>query len=103
MPSPTNIRPDIRAALDRYAEHGLPVGDFLQAVLANDLMDAIGRADDYNRATLYDICCYVHNDMPSACHGSRQAYREWVAAKFGDPNRTAEAHIGPDDEGRQGE
>ena len=29
------IRPDIRAAIDRYAKDGVPVGDFLQAVLAN--------------------------------------------------------------------
>jgi hypothetical protein len=77
----TRIRHDIRSALDRYAKDGCPVGDFLQAVLANDLMDALGRADDYNRETIWDICGYVYNEMPSGCHGSRAAYRDWIANK----------------------
>lgn len=76
------IRPDIRASLDRYAKNGVPVGDFLTAVLANDLMESAGRADDYNRHTLFESCTYVYNEMPSLCHGSREAVAKWIAANF---------------------
>jgi hypothetical protein len=73
-----NIRPDIRESLDRYAEHGVPVGGFLTAVLCNYLMEAVGRADKYNRETLYEICMYVYNEMPSACHGSLASVVAWT-------------------------
>ena len=72
------IRPDIRASLDRYAERGIPTGDFLRAVLSNDLMDAMGRADDYNRSTLYEICSYVYNELPGLCHGSPEYVNRWL-------------------------
>lgn len=73
------IKPEIRRALNDYAEHGIPVGSFLTAVLSNDLMQAIGRADDGNRATLWQICGYIHNEMPSPCHGSLEAVKAWIA------------------------
>jgi len=72
------IRPDIRAALARYAREHSGVGGFLRAVLSNDLMEALGRADDENRAAIWEICLYVHNEMPSLCHGSPERYKEWI-------------------------
>ncbi len=80
------VRPDIKAALDRYAEKGIPTGDFLRAVLENNLMEAMGRADSYNRATIHQICAYVYNDMPSTCHGSPTKV-EARLARFTDPTR----------------
>ncbi len=65
-------------SLVMYAEHGIPTGGFLEAVLSNDLMGACGRADQHNRAALADICQFVYMEMPAPCHGSRERFREWV-------------------------
>ena len=65
-------------SLIRYRDHGYPTGDFLRAVLSNDLMEAIGRADVNNRIALSEICVFVHNEMPSQCHGSRKKYMAWI-------------------------
>jgi hypothetical protein len=65
--------------LTRYAEHGTPVGDFLQAVIANDFRDAACRADDGSFRALTALAIYVYQEMPSKCHGSREKYRAWLA------------------------
>lgn len=75
------MREDIKEAIDRYAKERRPVGDFLTAVLANDLMEATGRADADNRKDLFEICSYVYNHIPTRCHGSRQRVKEWLAAR----------------------
>ena len=72
------IRPDIREALDRYASNGIPTGDFLRAVLSDDLMEAVCRADDDNILTIHSICGYICNELPAGCHGSPEAYKAWI-------------------------
>ncbi len=72
------IRPDILAALVRYVEQRIKPGGFLTAVLENNHMEALGRADSYNRATIHQICTYVYNDMPHTCHGSPEKVRAWL-------------------------
>ena len=54
-----NINPDTIQSLRRYADQGIPTGGFLQAVLANDLMEAVGRADEANGRALRGICSYI--------------------------------------------
>jgi hypothetical protein len=75
------MRAEIKASLDRYADEGVPTGGFLQAVLSNDLMDAFGRADEGNRADLFEICSYVYNEMPAPCHGSPERVKAWLLAQ----------------------
>jgi len=55
----------IKDALDRYAKEGCPTGDFLRAVLENNLHDAVGHAHSDSYAALAEICCYVYNDLPA--------------------------------------
>lgn len=69
--------------LDRYAQNRIPTGDFLRAVLENDLMQAMGRADESNRAAMFSICGYVYNELPSACHGSPEKVKAWLKAREG--------------------
>jgi hypothetical protein len=76
------VRPDCLDSLDLYVKEGIPTGGFLEAVLCNDLMEAFGHADMFNRETLYDICRYVYNELPSACHGSPEKVREWLKRKM---------------------
>jgi len=75
---PYEIREEMKAALDRYAEDGVPLGDFLTSLLANDLMGARGRADDGNRRDMDQLCMYVYNEMPSTCHGSYEIVKAWI-------------------------
>ena len=80
----SDIRPDIREALDAWAGSARPVGGFLAAVLTNDLFGALGRADADNRAALFTICDYVYNELPSICWGSKEKVAAWaqrIAAK----------------------
>jgi hypothetical protein len=69
---------DCCESLDRYAKEGCPTGDFLRAVLENNLMEAMGRADIYNRDCLFEICEYVYNHIPLSCHGSPEKVRAWL-------------------------
>ena len=75
---------DLQSAKDsikRYVEHGVPTGGFLQSVLANDLMEAMGRADMTSRLNLFEICSYVYNEVPIACHGSYEKVEAWLKMK----------------------
>jgi predicted nucleotidyltransferase len=68
-------------SIKRYVDHGVPTGDFLRAVLSNDLMSAMGRADIYNRACLFEIATYIYNTVPADAWGSREKYKAWIDRK----------------------
>jgi len=72
------ISDNMLESLQAYAERGQPVGDFLTAVLANDLMDACGRADDTNIRNLPAFAAWVYNECPSPAHGSREKMKAWI-------------------------
>jgi hypothetical protein len=74
--------------IDRYVKEGIPTGDFLYAVLSNDLMEAFGRADEDNRRDLFEICQYIYNETPAICHGSKERINEWI--KFHQQKRARE-------------
>lgn len=71
------VKKDTIDTLNNYARLGLEPGDFCLAVLENNLMESLGRADIENRATLFEICSYVYNELPSGCHGSKEIVRAW--------------------------
>ena len=75
------IVPAIKEAIDAWVAMGRPVGDFLQAVLCNDLCQAFGRADDHNYLNLDAIVGYLYNECPSPCWGSRDKYKAWGEMK----------------------
>ena len=63
--------------LERWIKHGKLPGDFLCAVLRNDLMVACQIADDENLANLPAYAAYLYNEAPSQCHGSLEKVRAW--------------------------
>ena len=65
----------IKDALHRYVNEGIPTGSFLGAVLENDLMGAIGKADLSNRYNMFEICNYVYNTLPSSVWGNPDRVR----------------------------
>ena len=73
-----SLPPKIREAIDRFVWYGVPTGGFVQAVLSNDLMGAVGRADADSLSAIGLICQYVYNAVPSVCHGSREAVKSHI-------------------------
>lgn len=65
-------------ALERYIEHHSPVGDFLSAVIRNDLRTAVEKADDVNIRNLPAYIAYLYNEAPSACWGSPERLHNWL-------------------------
>ncbi len=68
-----SLPPKIRKSIENFVWYGIPPGGFVHAVLSNDLLDAVFRADANSSAAIGVICLYVHNAVPSVCHGSREA------------------------------
>lgn len=75
------IPQDTLGGLCRYVKHRIPPGDFLTAVLSNDLFAAVGRADEANAAALPAICRYIWNNLPRQCFGDPRTVREWLNAQ----------------------
>ncbi len=64
--------------LQRYIKERSPVGDFLTAVICNDLKGAVDRADDTNLANIPAYVGYLYNEAPSGCWGSQEAMARWL-------------------------
>lgn len=60
-----------------WAFHGIQPGDFLVAVLRNDLFEACGRADLDCQRHLWDIVNFIYNEMPAGCRGSLDHLVAW--------------------------
>lgn len=82
---------DMKSSIDRYVEHGILTGGFLQAVISNDLREAMGRADEGSRQIVFQIVSYLHNDVPAGCWGSPGRWDEWMAADPADRLRVVAA------------
>lgn len=61
-----------------YVYDHTPGGDFLNAVVSNDLMRAVRRADLENQRALPDICSLLATHAPDVCYGSPEAFRDWT-------------------------
>jgi hypothetical protein len=72
---------EAKDSITRYVNEGVPTGGFLEAVLANDLMEAVGRADSTSLVNLFDICVFIYNEIPVAAHGSRERVAAWLERK----------------------
>lgn len=73
---PTHMRDGVR----RWVENGIAPGHFLKAVICNDLKEALGRADDLNRARLFDYVSFFYSYAPIGCWGSPEKFDEWKKA-----------------------
>ena len=82
------IRDNMMEAIRRYIDHGIPPGDFLTAVIENNLSEAVGRADDQNCANLPAFVAYFYNEAPGPCWGSPEKRRAWIT-KGGDKETSA--------------
>ena len=65
-------------AIQRYIKDGEKPGDFLQAVICNDLFAAVGRADEENLTNLPAYIGYFYNEAPAGSWGSREKMEAWI-------------------------
>ena len=70
----------IGAALSYFNEHQ-PPGDFLRAVLENDLMEAYRQADDENVVAMHAWVVFLYNEAPIGSYGSPENVKVWLASR----------------------
>lgn len=68
----------MRTALVRWVDRGEAPGDFLQAVIRNDLRNAVLRADSENLPLLPTYLHWLYWNAPAPCSGSQAAYDDWL-------------------------
>ncbi len=74
----TMLPEHMRQAARRYIEdHELP-GDFLTAVLRNDLVDAFGKADGTNITAMRTWASWLYNECPANAWGSPAKVTAWT-------------------------
>jgi len=73
-----SISPAIIHAIRMYVIYGRKPGDFLSAVISNDLKEACGRADYQNKRNLHNIVAYLYNETPATCWGSIKNMNDWI-------------------------
>lgn len=68
----------MRDGMTRYIKRGIPPGSFLTAVLSNDLIGALRKADDTNINALPAYGRFLYNYAPAGCYGSPDAVDRWI-------------------------
>jgi len=68
----------LREGLVRYFADGILPGSFLQAVLINDLQQAVGRADPQSMAGLPALITFLTWEVPGEAWGSRRLVLAWT-------------------------
>jgi hypothetical protein len=64
--------------LNRYVTEHVLSGNFLYALLSNDLSQSFSHADSETIAAMYDYVQYVYNYMPIQCWGSKEKVNAWI-------------------------
>lgn len=70
---------NLQEGLQAYVLTGRPVGNYLTAVLENDLLEAVSRGDDASLAGLKPTVQLLYNYTPRNCWGSRDKVSAWIA------------------------
>jgi len=81
-----NIPDYMMKSINEYVQDGKPLGGFLRAVFANDLIKAVTGADEDNYKLLKSYVLYVHWEVPASCHGSYEIVKKWIRKKREEQN-----------------
>ena len=68
----------MRSGVKRYLENGIRPGDFLIAILENNLVQSVGRADKINQAHIIEWANFLYNEMPMESWGSKEKVNAWI-------------------------
>ncbi len=72
------VPPHLREGLREYIQRGHLPGDYLQAVIANDLNEALSRGDETSLIFLRVLTTWLYNDAPGGSWGSRAIMSAWA-------------------------
>ena len=73
----------LHGGLIRYVVRRIPPGHFMMALLSNDLVGVINRADTENAALIKQWVMVLYNCevIPSGCWGSKERVDEWLSGE----------------------
>jgi hypothetical protein len=66
--------------MKRYLENGIPPGDFLTAIICNDLCEAVSRADDENAELFRAYVRFLYNCVPGGAWHTHDNFKAWCAS-----------------------
>ena len=64
--------------INEYVRYGVPPGHFGHAILSNDLVESFGKADERNRAAMFEICMFLYQEVPALFRGSMKEVDDWL-------------------------
>lgn len=67
----------IRHGILNYVFDGVPAGGFVTAMFANDLIEAVGRADHINEGHIVGIARWITWYAPRSCWGGYDIVKGW--------------------------
>ena len=65
----------------RYFNGRCRGGSFMNAVLSNDLMGAVSRADHINIEEFYHTVRWIDSNLPTICYGSPEKVEDWLKGR----------------------
>lgn len=71
------IPPRMHEGIINYLEFGILPGQFLRAVICNDLKAAVANADDENKWIIPVYVVFFYNEVPAIAVGSKNNMHEW--------------------------
>lgn len=77
-PSVEGVPAHLVPGLRRFIDEGQLPGDFLRAVLENDLKATVARADPESLAGLRPLLVFMHCVLPAGCWGSPLRVSQWA-------------------------
>uniref|UniRef100_A0A6M3K816 Uncharacterized protein n=1 Tax=viral metagenome TaxID=1070528 RepID=A0A6M3K816_9ZZZZ len=92
----------MRESVLNYIEHGIPVGDFLTAIICNNLKESYLCADENNLLNIPAYVNFFYNHAPSTCWGSKEKMDAWIKQKQEERNEElANSEKRPGNEGSE--
>lgn len=70
-------------AIERYINDHIRPENFLQAVICNDLKEAVFHANPENLLNFPAFIYFFHWEVPSGCHGSKEKMEKWITQNGG--------------------
>lgn len=62
----------------RYITDHNPPGDFLRAIITNNLKESFRCADETNQVIIHKYIHWFYQYAPSNCWGSEENYKRWL-------------------------
>lgn len=78
QPDYSKLPERLRGGVQRYIEKGIIPGDFLIAIIQNNLTETFARADDDMIKVIQEIVSWFYWEPPAGCWGSITKMNKWA-------------------------